>query len=345
MTSAPRADNDPTRGVIDLITGGWRAQALYAAVKFKLAEHIMSGHTTSSELAKSTGAKADGIHRLMRLLVSIGVFDGNERTGYSNTAMSRTLLEGPQSLSDMCLLYGEECYAAWGHAHHAINTESSGFEAAFGTSFYKYLGQNKAVAERFQHVMNAGNMFFHDIANVFDFSGAKTVVDVGGGGGELLTAVLAATPDANGIYFDREHMVAEARRHIETTVGLDRVAFVGGDMFEGVPAGGDVYLFSRVFAGWQDSAIIQVLQDCRSRMRNSASRVIILDRLVREEGSSMLSALWDLQLLMTIGGRHRSLENFTAILNTAGFSVERVAMLPTETTAIIAAPKAEALLH
>jgi hypothetical protein len=289
-------------------------------------------------LAEVTGAKQEGIHRLLRLLVSIGVFEGGEKDGYRNTGMSEQLLDAPSSLRDMCLLYGEECYTAWGHAHDAISNLRSGFAEAYGESFYAYLGNNDEVARRFQNVMNAQNVFADKVAEVFDFSGGKHIVDVGGGGGELLSKVLAAVPDARGTLFDRDAMIPKARDHLAQIVGLDRVSLTAGNMFTDIPAGGDVYLFSRVLAGWEDNAIVDVLRRCRQAMKGSSSRLLILDRLVRDEASTAMPALWDLHLLVTIGGRHRTLESFTHVLAKAGFDVETTADLPGETTAIIAAP-------
>jgi hypothetical protein len=337
ITTGPIARRD----VVELITGGWRSQALYTAIKLGLPDLIAAGTTTSAALADATGSKQDGIHRLLRFLVSVGVFEGSETKGYTNTALSEELLDDPNSLRDMCLLYGEECYNAWGHAHHAITTVTSGFTQAYDQDFYAYLGQNDDVAKRFQHVMNAQNVFADKVADVYDFSGGKTVVDVGGGGGELLSKVLHATPDARGVHFDGPHMKAEARAHMNATIGEDRVDFISGDMFKEVPKGGDVYLFSRVLAGWKDADIVEVLKNCKRAVKGTASRVIIIDRLVKDEGSTMMPALWDLHLLVTIGGRHRTLESFTDVLNKAGFAVESTADLPNETTAIIAAPKAD----
>lgn len=339
MTVTAQKPEEIRRSVVDLITGGWRAQALYTATKFGIPDLIRDGVTTSPEIARATGAKQEGVRRLLRLLVSMGVFQGNEQVGYSNTAISEELLDQPRSLKDMCLLYGEECYTAWGHAHHAISTVSSGFSQAFGESFYSYLGHHDETAKRFQHVMNSQNIFADKVAEVFDFSGGKTVVDVGGGGGELLSTLLAATPDARGILFDREHMIPQACRHLQDTVGLDRVDLIKGDMFKQLPEGSDVYLFSRVLAGWEDDTIVEVLKNCRQAMADPRARILILDRLVQDEGSTVMPALWDLHLLVTIGGGHRTLDSFTNVLNRAGFDVERTAPLPSETTAIIAAPR------
>ncbi|NSC25477.1 hypothetical protein FM076_31720 [Streptomyces albus subsp. chlorinus] len=333
-------DVQATRDVIEIITGGWRAQSLYVAVKLEIPDHIEAGRATCGELAEATGAKEEGIRRLMRLLVAMGVFQGNERDGYRNTAVSAALIDGSHSLRDMCLLHGEEFYTAWGHAHQAISKVESGFEAAYGHSFYTHLGQHEGTAKRFQRTMNAGNMFFPQVPEVFDFSGDKMVVDIGGGGGDLLAAILKATPDARGTLFDRTHMMPAASKHLADTVGLDRVQLVAGDMFDGVPTGGDVYTLCRILAGWDDDAVVKVFEHCRRGMVDSSSRLIIFDRVVDDaEHSPILPPLWDLHLLMTTGGRHRTVSRFTELLNRAGLDVERVAELPMDTTALIAAPR------
>lgn len=322
--------------VVDLITGGWRAQTVYTAVKLSLPDHIDAGRTTTRELAEATGAREDGIRRLMRLLVAMEVFEGNERTGYRNTAVSSALLELPGSMRDMCLLYGEEFYTAWGQVHEAISTASSGFEAAYGQPLYDYLGQDQELSDRFQGAMKAGNLFFDHVPEVFDFAG-KQVVDIGGGNGQLLAAVLGATPDARGTLLDREHVVSAALANLSDTIGTDRVEVVGGDMFDGVPQGGDVYLLCRVLAGHSDDAVVGLLENIRDAMTDASSRLLLLDRLVADEDSTVLPALWDLHLLMTTGGRHRSLAELRALLDRAGLDIERIAELPVETTALIAA--------
>jgi hypothetical protein len=332
------ADLEASAKVVELITGGWRAQAIYTAVKLGLPDHIAEGRTTSAELAAATGAKEEGIHRLMRLLVAMAVFEGNEDSGYRNTSISTALLDQPDSMRPMCLLYGEDFYAAWGHALEAITTVSSGFEAAYGQPLYAYLGQNQDASDRFQGAMKAGNLFFEYVPGVYDFSG-KRVVDLGGGNGQLLAAILGATPDATGTLLDREHVVAVARQNLAATIGLDRVEVHGGDMFAGVPEGGDVYLLCRVLAGHSDDAVVGLFESIRRGMAGPDSRLLLLDRLVVEKDSTVLPALWDLHLLMTTGGRHRSLEQLRVLLDRAGFSIERVAALPVETTALTAAPR------
>ncbi|TWP46981.1 hypothetical protein FKR81_33565 [Lentzea tibetensis] len=335
-----KVDLKAAEEVVDLVTGGWRAQCVYAAVKLGIPDLVDAGRNTDEDLAAATGASAEGVHRLMRLLVAMGLFDGDGVEGYRNTQVSALLTDTPDSLRHMCLLYGEEFYTAWAHVETSISTLTAGFEAAFGEPLYQRLGRDGDLGERFQLAMKAGNLFFDHVPEAIDLS-AKTFVDVGAGPGQLTAAILAAVPDARAKVMDRPHVIPVARQNLAATVGLDRVELVDGDMTEAVPAGGDVYFLCRVLAGWSDDDVVGVFANCRAAMADPSARLVILERVVVESAPSVLPALWDLHLLMTNGGKHRTLECYTELLSRAGFAVERVAGLPVETTAIIAAPVVE----
>jgi hypothetical protein len=336
--AAVKVDLKAAQEVVDVITGGWRAQCLYTAVKLGIPDLVGAGRDTDEEIAAATGAAREGVHRLMRLLVAMGMFEGDGVGGYRGTPVSALLQDTPDSLRDMCLLYGEEFYTAWGHAVESISTVTAGFEIEFGEPLYRHLSGDAELSERFQLAMKAGNLFFDYIPEVVDLAG-KTFVDVGAGPGQLTAAVLGAVPDARAKVLDRPHVVPVARRNLQATVGLERVELVGGDMTESVPGGGDVYFLCRVLAGWSDDAVVGVFGNCRAAMAGPSSRLIILERVVTDDAPTVLPSLWDLHLLMTNGGKHRTVAEYTGLLERAGFTVERVAGLPAETTAIIAAPR------
>jgi phenazine-1-carboxylate N-methyltransferase len=325
------ADVAAASTVVELMTGGWRAQAVYTAVKLRLPDHVEAGHTTDAALAAASGAEEEGVHRLMRLLVAMGVFAGGS-AGYRTTEVSRALLDRNGTQRDMCLLYGEEFHTAWGHAAEAISTVSSGFELAHGRPVYDYFTADETAAQRFQGAMRATNLFFSAVPGVFDFAG-KRVVDLGGGSGQLLGAILGATPSAHGVLLDLPNVVAAARDHLAGFA--DRVELVGGDMFASVPPGGDVYLLCRVLAGHPDDAVVRLFTTIRGNLATPGARLLLLDRLVVDDGSTVLPALWDLHLLMITGGRHRSLAELRALLDRAGLEIERAADLPVETTALV----------
>lgn len=341
-------DQKAVRRVVDIITGTWQAQALYAAVAFGLADHVAAGDVTDEALAARTQASPDGIRRLMRLLTAMDVF---ERTpgdlngdlkgqdtggGYRLTPAGELLrADSPQSMRDMIRIYGEEFHQAWGAVEPAVRTGTSGFQHAFGKTLHEYLRDPQAGA-KFQRAMNAGNVFFPDVLDAFDFTRCRTVVDVAGGSGMLLGTVLRAHPHLRGILFDQPHMVPVARTHLDEAIGPDRYEARAGDVFEGVPGGADVYLLSRVLQDWDDQRCTALLSHIRAALPESG-RLLILERVIPDDGETLLPLLYDLHLLMAAGGRERDLAGYRAVLGAAGLHLESVHALSLETSLLVAA--------
>lgn len=334
-------DEKPARAVLDILTGSWRAQALYAAVALGIPDHVAAGHSSSGALASQAGVSLDHVERLMGLLTQMKVFEGGE-AGYELTATSELLRSGgPDSMRDMCLMYGDEFYRAWGAAPWALGSERTGFEHAFDQPLGEYLRDTPEAARKFQRAMSAGNVFFSGVSRAFDFSGCRVVADIAGGNGRLLSTVLAGAPAARGLLFDLPHMVAHAREHLDATVGLGRCGIVGGDFLQTVPAGADAYLLSRVLQDREDLDCVRLLTNCRRAMHSSA-KLLILERVISQDGATTLPRLWDLHLLMVSGGRERTLAGYRGLLEEAGLRLESVAELPLETSMLIAVPADEA---
>ncbi len=331
--------HNPARAVVDIITGTWRTQALYAAVDLRLPDHIAQGHTTSAGLAAKADADPDGIIRLMRLLTALDVFGGDDSTGYELTPVSELLRSGvPGSMRDMCLMYGEEFHRAWGCAVNAVRTGRAGFEDAFGCTLHEYLAAEPEAGPKFLRAMNAGSVFFSDVPETYDFTACHTLTDLAGGSGLLLSTVLRANPRLHGVLVDREHMLPFAKQHLEETVESGRYELLAGDFFDDVPAGSDVYLLSRILQDWDDSACITLLTNVRRAMTSSSARLLIIERMIPEDGSALLPLLFDLHLLMMAGGRERTLSGYKSILDGAGLRVESVHELALETSMLVATP-------
>jgi hypothetical protein len=338
--AADQHGGDAARAVVDIITGTWRAQALHAAVVLRIPDHIAAGHTGLAELATQAGVTEDSVERLMRLLVSMGVFGRGCGGGYRPTEISDLLRAGvPGSLRDMVQIYGEEFYQAWGSFVHAIVTGRSGFEDAFGCKLGEYLAGEPEVSAKFQRAMNAGSAFFGGVPAVFDFSQCATVVDVAGGSGALLATVMRASPATHGVLFDLPHPAPIARKYLSDAFPAGRFEVLSGDMFEAVPPGADAYLLSRVLQDWDDSTCITLLSNCRNAMPDSA-RLLILERVIPDDDSlskaRQLPVLWDLHLLTMAGGRQRTLDGYQSVLSGAGLRLEAMHSLAMETNLLIA---------
>lgn len=337
----PPADASPatdvTRTVIDILTGTWRAQALHTAAVLEIPDHVAAGRADSRALSEATGAARDGIERLMRLLVAMGVFAG-DRAGYRLTPVGdRLRRDAAGSLRAMCVLYGAEFHRAWGSAPSAVRSGKAAFPETFGQSLHEYLATTSGADERFQQAMKAGDAFFADVVSAFDLTDARLVVDVAGGGGQLLTTVLRAHPQARGILFDLPHVTDYAQGSLAQAVPGGRATAMAGDMFERVPGGGDAYLLSRVLQDWDDASCVRLLANCRSAM-SGTGRVLIIERVIDEEGQTSLPVLWDLHLLVVAGGRERTLEGYRSLLGQAGLRLEAVHPLALETSLLVASP-------
>ncbi|MFF2568624.1 methyltransferase [Streptomyces sp. NPDC058084] len=334
MTDDPQA----LRAAIELVTGAWRTQAVHVAARLRLPDLVAAGHRDAARLAAATGVDEDVVHRLLRLLVLLGVFETDGEGGWRTTPVGELLRDRPGSLRDTCLLYGEEFYRAWGHAAESLTSGTPGFDLAHGEPLLAYLADDEEAAGRFQRAIGeAGNAAFDAVPAALGLSGRQRVVDVGGGNGRLLATVLTAAPDARGVLVDLPHALPPARDHLAASVGLDRVELLGQDMFAApLPAGGDVYLLSRVLGRWDDEHCVRLLGRVRDELTPDA-RLFVMDRMPTDDGTGTLAALWDLHLLVVEGGRERSLDAYKALLRHSGLALERVVELPLETTGLVAA--------
>ncbi|MFF9776470.1 methyltransferase [Streptomyces sp. NPDC013978] len=334
-------DRHPARHVVDVLTGAWQAQALHAAAALGIPDHIHAGHTTPAALAAVADCDKDGIERLMRLLTATGIFEGEADSGYRLTEAGDLLrTDHDYSMRDMAVVYGQEFHRAWGAITPALRTGTSGFQHAYGTSLREHLASDPEAATSFQRAMNAGNVFFRDVAAVHDFSTADTVVDVAGGAGALLTTILHAHPRLRGVLFDLPHVTPVAEENLSRTLDADRYDTVSGSIFEKVPEGGDVYLLSRVLQDWDDARCLRLLTTVRAAMPATA-RLLIVERVIPDDGDALLPLLWDLHLLMAAGGRERTLDGYRTLLHGAGLRLQTVHELALETSLLVAAPVEE----
>ncbi|THA70111.1 methyltransferase [Streptomyces sp. A0958] len=331
------ADALPARRVVDVLTGAWQAQALHAAAVLCIPDHIQAGHTTTAALAAATDCDKDAVERLMRLLTAMGFFDGGGDAGYRLTPAG-DLLRGDhdRSMRDMAVVYGQEFHRAWGDVVDAVRTGTSGFQHAFGVPLRTHLLSDPEAAVRFQRAMNAGNVFFQDVAAAHDFSSARTVVDVAGGAGTLLSTVLQAHPGLHGVLFDLPHVIPVAEAALGSVLGADRYDTAAGDLFESVPGGADVYLLSRVLQDWDDASCVRLLKVLREAMPPTA-RLLVVERVIPGPGGDqeLLPLLWDLHLLMAAGGRERTLDGYRGLLEGAGLRLRSVHRLALETSLLV----------
>lgn len=341
-TSTDATETPPDLALFQMMYGFMPSRLVYVAARLGLADHIHEGESTSPGLARRVGADEHALRRVMRGLVNIGVLVEDEGGRFGLTPIGEFLRSDvPNSLRDLAILSGEEFYPAWGALLNTVRSGQTAFDSAFGTGFFRHLEQHPEAGERFNNFMVALTTDTAAAAlEAYDFSAFRRVVDVGGGYGPLLAAILKANPQAEGVLFDTETITEGARRYLEGEGLLERCEIVAGDFFEAVPAGGGLYVLSQVLHDWDDEHGLRILKSCREAMP-AGGTLLVLEAIMPERVSEPAGVVdSDLIMLAMTGGRERTEAEYRVLLAASGFRLVRI--VPTQSpTCVIEAVRVE----
>jgi hypothetical protein len=304
----------------NLIGGAVRTQALYVVAKLGIPDHLSLGPRSADDLAQRAGAHAPTLQRVLRYLVASGVFVQNDDGRFALNAVAGYLQTAhPRSMRPSAIRAGEGMWSVAARLLSAVQTGSTPYEEVHGTAFFDRIDAGELSARMSSSTAGLAEA----VARLGTIARARRVVDVGGGNGALLTRLLDARPDLQGVLFDRPATIDAAR----ASAG-DRCELVAGDFFDSVPEG-DVYLLSWVLHDWDDEKAVRILQACRG------GNVIIVEVLLPERAEATAVAAGvladpytlDLQMLLLTGGRERTLDEYRQLLGSAGFEVVEVTPL------------------
>ncbi|GLZ42026.1 methyltransferase [Actinokineospora sp. NBRC 105648] len=327
--STPTKTGNPPAGLADrgvvmrVMFGAWLQQALYVAAKLDVADALADGPRAAADLADAVGADPTALTRFLRGLGAVGVFD--------EPAPGVFALNGPAEYlrSDtvdthkyIAILHGEEAYAACAEALHTARTGKPAFDKVYGTTYFDYLAENPGARSTFDQAMGRETAVPQVVAGC-DFGDVGVVVDVGGGTGALLAAVLGDRNGLRGVLFDLPAAVAAATANVARLGLADRVEVVGGDAFEAFPPGGDVYSISRVLHDFDDEQVLTVLGNAHRAMRPGA-RLFVFDALLPDRPGFNPGRFADLGMLMVLGGRYRTQAELCGLVERAGLRVVAV---------------------
>jgi hypothetical protein len=254
----------PSAALLQIITGYWASQAVAAAAQLGIADFLKDEPKSSEDLAPVVGADARALYRLLRALTSLGVCVEDEQHRFSLTPRGACLQSDvPGSLRAVAICFGSEAFVrAWSHLSYSVQTGQPAFDHAFGMGLFAYLGQHPELRQPYNEAMTGlTRQRAAAVVAAYDFSGLGKVVDVGGGQGELLSAVLKANPTVRGVLFDLPTTIEGAKPAIAAAGLAGRCDLVAGDFFAAVPSGGDAYVLSAVIHDWADEQAVAILQN------------------------------------------------------------------------------------
>jgi len=335
MTDSPkplldRFDPEAEAMMRSLIGGAIRTQAIYVAARLGLADHLALGARSAEDLAQRVHADAGPLKRVLRFLVFNGVFVENGDSRFAlNRAAESLQTAHPRSLRPSANRAGESMWEVASCLLDAVQTGRTPHHQVHGTTFFERISDSAGDSAFASRMGGSTAGLGEAIARIECIRRGQTIVDVGGGHGALLAAVLHAQPNLRGVLFDRAATIEHAPSFLETAGVRDRCELVAGDFFEAVPRGGDVYLLSWVLHDWDDEKATQILRACRAAGGDGATllivEVLLPPRATASEptGSGVIADPYtlDLQMLLLTGGRERTAVEYRELLRAAGYAI------------------------
>jgi hypothetical protein len=325
-----------------LIMGTFVSQAVSVFAKLGVADTLATGPRGTKEIAELVGAHGPTLYRLLRALDDVGVVAELADRRFALTPLGEVLRRGvPGSLRDWATMIGMPFYGyPWIDLYQTVRTGESAFGRVHGMEIFDYLAKHPEDAAVFDAAMTSiSTSMTASIVQAYDFTRFSTIVDVGGGRGGLLTAVLSANPHLQGILFDAPAVVAGVNDVISAAEVSDRCKMVSGDFFDSLPEGGDVYLLSNVIHDWDDDRAAQILGNCRAVMADTAC--VLLAEVVLPDGrQSSIGKFADLSMLvLTVGGSQRTETEHRTLLSRSGFRLTRIVPTASVVSLVEAVPE------
>lgn len=323
------ADPQAAAPVWEIIRGLWRFTALHAMTELGCADELRDGPLSTAELARRCGADPAALERVLRTLAGAGLLVSPAPGRYALTPAGATLRrDAPASTRPAVLCNGEAgSWYAMGALTDTVRTGRSAFMARYG-SLYEYLSARPALGRLFDEFMRARSLpLAAGVAEGYDFSRVGTVVDVGGGQGTFLAAILRAHPHVRAVLYELPHVLPGARDRLAAAGVADRCELVAGDFFAAVPAGADVYLLANIIHNWDDERALRILENVRAALPEHG-RVLFVDMVLPDDDRAHMGKDLDMRMLALFGpGRERTESEYLGLLARVGLHGRRLAEL------------------
>ncbi len=314
------------------VTACWSTQALGVAVEMDLPDRLAAGSASAATLAADCGAPAEALQRLLRALCTLDVCregrDGRFTLTDGGEALRRDATAVGPSLRAIVQWWSGPMWSLWPELGYSVRTGLSARLRKTGRTGYAFLDAQPEMAAVFHQAMQAMSaMVADDIIALDLWRDVRHLVDIGGGNGTLAAAIAGAHPHLHASILDRADAQEAAGLLLRSRDIGSRCRFVVGDFFVDLPAGLDVYLLKSILHNWDDAACARILWSCAQAAAPGAWLLLVervRPRRLRPRHHDAGLARTDLNMLIGLGGRERTLEEFSALLAAAGFELKAV---------------------
>jgi hypothetical protein len=325
--AGPATTPSGPREALNGLIGGYRAtQLVGVAARLGIADLLAGGGRDAADLAAAAGAHPDALGRVLRALVNLGVLSEDGAGRFALTACGAFLRRDvPGSLHAWAIWEGDTSYRAWAALDHSVATGETAFDRVLGRPFFEHFAAHPEAGAGFDAAMvDYTATIAAAVAAGYDFGAGSTVVDVGGGRGHVLRAVLLAHPEVRGVLFDLPAVLTAGAAALAAAGLAGRASAVAGDFFAAVPAGADVYLLCHIVHDWDDARAVRLLRSCRAAVAPEGCLLIVEKLMPEPMVCGAVPPGTDVNMLVLTGGRERTEREYRALLAAAGWRLRRV---------------------
>lgn len=319
------------------------SSALNAMIRLGVADELGTRELAVTELSQKTGTHADSLLRVLRLLSSLGIFEEVSDKTFANNESSHMLrADFPQSQRDMLLFIGDPFhFQAYNDMLPTLRDGQTAVKHVWGKEVFEVFADDAAEQARFDNAMtNFTHQSAQSILEAYDFSKIGSLVDVAGGHGALLTAILEMYPEMRGILFDLPHVALAAETRIKRSKVSDRCQAVGGDFFKEVPAA-EAIIMKHIIHDWDDERALAILRNCHRALKDSPTgKLLLVEVLLSGRNEPDMSKFLDVEMMMLPGGRERTEAEYGQLFERARFKLSRVVKTSTPHVILEAVPEA-----
>ena len=304
----------------------WLLPCLRVASELDIAGIINDKPMTISELAEKTGSDPEYLFRIMRALSGNGIFKLSKDGKYSNSPMSKALVDGKGSLRYVILQHlGSFNWSSFNELAYSVRTGEDAVRKVFGKGIYEYLSENREESEIFDRSMtNLTELVIEPLLSVYNFSKCRTIADIGGGEGLLLSAILYKNPNLKGILFDLQEGLVRAETILKKYKVNERIQTIPGDFFESAPVGADIYLLKNILHNWSEEDCVRILNNIKDVLPENG-KILIIEMVIEEDNKPSFGKLIDIQMMVFMKkGKERTRKEYEALIRKSGLRINKI---------------------
>lgn len=314
--------------LIELFMAPWISQAIYVAAALGIADLLKNEAKTINELARDTNSHMSNLYRVLRTLASINIFTEVEPQKFALTSIAQYLRSDyPNSLRSLAMMVGDEWHwRSWGEVLNIVKTGEPAIHRLYKVdNTFEYFAQNAESGALFNDAMSNFSQNIHTATiDSYDFSGINKIIDIGGGHGTLVASILTQNPQIHGIIFDQPSIIQEATKLLEKEKIKNRCEAIGGDFFQSVPSGGDLYILSYILHDWNDECSIKILKNIRQEIKDNG-KLLVIEGVLPLNNESHFTKFMDLEMMVIYpNGKERTELEYRHLYEASGFQLNRI---------------------